>query len=266
MHKGKGKMEDIEKEKIYRLKKIKEQHKPMDYTKLKEHEKNWIREMYKKKEKKAVEMKKKMEELTKSYNVKFKSKKHRSIEENYQSERNVVRGELEKIQEKINRGKQYGLRQNVLSSTEKLKVNSEIREKFPTIAKSHQPKHMRNHMKWWFGRFGKSEWNKSVDVMNSPKIVELRNIKGNEYFQHFKNSNNSSENFTDSGEKRSKFKYRVGDEVRGVSSKFKIRASSVEGLRNVKPPIDYLREFRENRERSEQPPKAIHKGSIDSAA
>ena len=178
MYKGKGKYEDIDKEKAYRLRKIKERHKPMDYDKIRESGRAWIREMWKKKERKQKELKRQLDDLTSSYSIKYKSRQYLEYEKSYQEIRTVPHQLRSPTMVFLEKQKEYVQETDKIIEPQKQEIKKDLEKKFPSRGK--------NHTKWFFGRFGKQEWNKSVDIENSPKIVKLRNIKGNEYFEHFK--------------------------------------------------------------------------------
>lgn len=175
MYKGKGKCEDIEREKAYRLRKIKKRCSPLDWEAIRAHEKFFLSEVYNQKERKANELDFQMKELQKSYDVKFKSKHYSDLQKNYKNERNSV--SVKREAQKLNRdnAKKFAGRYTVLNQCAKERLENRIKEKFPTEAGQHTD--------WFFGRFGKEQMSKSVEIENNGTINKVRYEKGNEYFQ-----------------------------------------------------------------------------------
>jgi hypothetical protein len=173
MHKGKGTYKDIQAEKDWRLKQIKKAHQPIDYIQLKEHEKSWIAEVYSKKEIHAQKMKEKMQESERSYKINFKSRSHIAIKDSYREIRDSFLNTRIETQAKIDNAKQLIQKQTKMSDVKKDRIRISVDQKFPPIGK--------NHTNWFYGRFGKAQYSKSVDYENSKKLVSLRYQKGNEY-------------------------------------------------------------------------------------
>jgi hypothetical protein len=87
---GKGNMEDIAKEREFRLNRIRKLHKPMDYKKLKQHELSFMSEILTKRAKKKEEMAIKLKEQQQAYKVSYKSKLHNTFEKDYKGVRHGV--------------------------------------------------------------------------------------------------------------------------------------------------------------------------------
>lgn len=107
--KGKGKFEDIEKERAFILKNIKKQHKPMDYSKLRRQEKAYIRKQKEVRDKRKDEISKKVAEMEKGVVLpKFKSENYRKIKEAYSTDRKKL--EMKRLGMLTSRqnGKDYG--------------------------------------------------------------------------------------------------------------------------------------------------------------
>jgi hypothetical protein len=149
MHKGKGTYRDIQREKDWRLKKIKKAHKPMDYTQLKEHEKSFIAEVYSKKELHASKMKEKMQESERSYKIDFKSRSHIAIKDSYREIRESFVNSRIEIRQSIDNAKQLIEKQTKMSEEKKEKIQESVQKMFPSVGK--------RHAAWYYGRFGKVE-------------------------------------------------------------------------------------------------------------
>jgi hypothetical protein len=100
-----------------------------------------------------------MKELQKSYDVKFKSKHYSDLQKNYKNERNSV--SVKREAQKLNRdnAKKFAGRYTVLNQSAKERLEDRIKEKFPTEGGQHTD--------WFFGRFGKEQMSKSVEIENN---------------------------------------------------------------------------------------------------
>jgi hypothetical protein len=87
---GKGNIEDIAKEREFRLNRIRKLHKPMDYKKLKQHELSFMSEILTKRAKKKEEMAIRLKETEQAYKVSYKSKLHNTLEKDYKYVRHGV--------------------------------------------------------------------------------------------------------------------------------------------------------------------------------
>jgi hypothetical protein len=87
---GKGNIEDIAKEREFRLNRIRKLHKPMDYKKLKQHELSFMSEILTKRAKKKEEMAIRLKETEQAYKVSYKSKVHNTLEKDYKCVRHGV--------------------------------------------------------------------------------------------------------------------------------------------------------------------------------
>lgn len=106
--KGKGNIEDIAKEREWRLNRIKKLHKPMDYKKLKQHELSFMSQALTKKAKAKEEMMAKLKEREKSYKISYKSKVHNSLEKEYKGIRHGVQVKHDESQKHRVMSKKYG--------------------------------------------------------------------------------------------------------------------------------------------------------------
>ena len=174
MHKGKGKYEDIQAERNWRLKKIKQDHKPMNYDKLKEHEAKFKENLLLNKIRRQEELKKRAAELEENYQERYKSKTYTNIENSYHQDRNKILLQKEKGLEAHEAKKELG--------KEFLKSN------FPQLPKIPGPKrnsHLNNpvssleHAQMYYGRFGRNEFHKSVDLNAEPRYNINRDNVGN---------------------------------------------------------------------------------------
>jgi hypothetical protein len=123
-------------------------------------------------------MKLKMKELESSYRVDFKSKKYQERQQAYSKERHTMNNDRDNARNLLRKGKMYAKKAMELNTPDRAIVDQKVSNKFPMVG--------RNHTRWFFGRFGKQEWNKSVDSENAKKIVQLRYNKGQEYMNYSK--------------------------------------------------------------------------------
>jgi hypothetical protein len=135
-----------------------------------------LAEVYQKKERKAEELKLKMKELESNYKVDFKSKKYQEMQKNYSKERHTMNNDRDNARNLLRKGKMYAKKAMELNTPDRAIVDQKVSSKFPMVG--------RNHTRWFFGRFGNQEWNKSVDTENNKKIVQLRYSKGQEYLAY----------------------------------------------------------------------------------
>lgn len=171
--KGKGKFEDIEKERKYRLKKIKQLHEPIDYKKQKQHEVSFQAEMLTQKEKKKEELRKRVAELENSYTVKYKSKAYDSIEKGYVNDRKKL--DLEKVKHLQNRtvAKKYGEKIKELNFPENNDMEKILEQRFPKEGKGQK--------EWYYGRFGEKIWRDDVNRSANPTQINNRYNQGNDF-------------------------------------------------------------------------------------
>lgn len=169
-------MLDMEKAKA--LKSIKEQHRPLDFDKLKQHERSYMAEMYLKKEQKKEELTQNLKKLSKSYDVKYKSKKYNEIKDQYMFERNQTVNKKEDFKSLKNVAKKYAQKVTEQSGSDKLKLMTDMNTKFPDTGDG--------HTKWFYGRFAKNILEKSLDIDNNKKLPKQRKLKGQEYLNYSK--------------------------------------------------------------------------------
>jgi hypothetical protein len=179
MHKGKGTYADIQAEREWRLKKIKIERKPMNYDKLRKHEASFVQTLMENKERRQEELKKRCAELEKNYQERYKSKTYTNIESNYSSDRHKILHQKEKALDSLDAKKELG--------TKILKSN------FPALPKIPQSHLRRNsngnpvssleHANYFYGRFGRNEFHKSVDLSLAPSYQSTKNTHGNNFLQ-----------------------------------------------------------------------------------
>ena len=174
MHKAKKKYGNPSQETLTALRNIKQSHKPMDYDKLRSHDKTFLAEMYKKKEEKIHQMKVNMKKLESTYEIPYKSPTYLEFESNFPAQRHSVPIKLTQTKTLISKSRDYGNEQLKLPSLARQKIDQNLKKNFPAEGK--------NYVRWFFGRFGREEWNKSVELQNSSKLVKLRYAKGCENF------------------------------------------------------------------------------------
>jgi hypothetical protein len=179
MHKGKGKYEDIQAEREWRLKKIKIERKPMNYDKLRKHEASFVQTLMENKERRREELKKRCAELEKNYQERYKSKTYTNIESNYSSDRHKILLQKEKALDSLDAKKELG--------TKILKSNFPA---LPKIPQSHlrrnsngNPVNTLEHANYFYGRFGRNEFHKSVDLDAAPNYQINKYQQGNQFLQ-----------------------------------------------------------------------------------
>jgi hypothetical protein len=179
MHKGKGTYADIQAEREWRLKKIKIERKPMNYDKLRKHEASFVQTLTENKERRQEELKKRCAELEKNYQERYKSKTYTTIESNYSSDRHKILLQKEKALDSLYAKKELG--------TKILKSNFPA---LPKIPQSHlrrnsngNPVNTLEHANYFYGRFGRNEFHKSVDLSAAPSYQITKNTHGNQFLE-----------------------------------------------------------------------------------
>lgn len=153
-------MTDIEKEREWRLKRIKQERKPINFRKILKHEEEYLNkknEYQSQREERLKVARKEVEEKWKGFR---KSKKYVIAEDAYLP----------------NRFKEVHLKEEKLKYKERaieyLKTIDHMG--FPKIKKTF-PKDGDDHKKWWYGRFSQREISKSLDLTNNIGAQEKRN-------------------------------------------------------------------------------------------
>jgi hypothetical protein len=179
MHKGKGTYADIQAEREWRLKKIKIERKPMNYDKLRKHEASFVQTLMENKKRRQQELKKRCAELEKNYQERYKSKTYTTIESNYSSDRHKISLQKEKALDSLDAKKELG--------TKILKSNFPA---LPKIPQSHlrrnsngNPVNTLEHANYYYGRFGRNEFHKSVDLNAAPSYQITKNTHGNQFLE-----------------------------------------------------------------------------------
>ena len=158
---------------LKRLREIKLERRPIDFENLKKHEQTFLAESYQKKEKRTQEMKDQLNKLQSSYEIEFKSKRYKDHKKSYMGDRNYELKQKEKYAKTINIKNKYAKNAYEISSSERASQDQEVRERFPMIGK--------DHMRWYYGRFGKKEYFDSVNTTKSKNIHKIRHERGQEY-------------------------------------------------------------------------------------
>ena len=209
---------------LKRLREIKLERRPIDFENLKKHEQSFLAELYVKKEKRTQKMQDMIKNLQSSYEIDFKSKRYQDHEKNYMGERDCVLKQKEKYAKTMDIKKKYAKKAYEISNSERASQDQEVRERFPMIGK--------DHMRWFYGRFGKKEYLDNINVTKSKNINSIRYEKGQEYLDRCKELKMPQDKFLLKQQKRIEDQLesdRLGDR--------RLRAKS----------NDYLRSIRENR-------------------
>jgi hypothetical protein len=183
MYKGRGKYDDIDRERAWRLRKIKEEHKPIDYERLKQHEKSFLAEAMKNRERKKEELRKRIMDLEKSYKVSFKSQTHGKIKAGFSQQRNSVHLTRDHQQRNRDHSKQFAKKINEINFPK-------IDNLRATSNDARFPKQGHAHTQWFYGRFAIGEVRQNVDHTTAPNYNIKRNALGNDYLRYFQSISN----------------------------------------------------------------------------
>ena len=159
----------------FRLSKIKQMHKPMDYEKLKQHQKLYYKVMDNRKQKKKKELDDSLSQHQSAFKLKFKdkkSKKYKNLEKTYFKDIGLV--DREKEDYKKRQAASCDMAQNY---TKKF---------FPPVkdyGHKNFPKEGRRHYEWINGRFGAEEWYNHMNLQKELTKHKKTFEKGNEYFK-----------------------------------------------------------------------------------
>lgn len=175
---GKGNYDDIETERKYRLRKIKQLHKPIDYEKLSIHSKLFSKISQNRLKRKKKELKEQCKELESAYKEKMKdqkSKNYMDSEKTYYQERNSF---------DVKKKEDHKKREMSVDAANKF-----VKLYFPPInnaSEKHRskfPKEGKKHYEWLYGRFGTREWNSHIKEKKEMESNKIYNEKGNEYLK-----------------------------------------------------------------------------------
>lgn len=244
MAKGKGNFEDIQRERKWRLKKIKKEHLPIDYKKLREHELSFLAKIYEKKEKKKEEMKKNLIELEKNYQVAYKSKKYMQFRGSYSQDRNNVRISIDKSHKDREMSKKYGekIRELNLPAIEKGNMLEQLEQRFPKEGKGHDT--------WFYGRFGEKVWNRNKGIQKDSEIMKVRMERGNQCMEDNKKRMLSGDLLKEHLEKKEQ------EDLRRKNS-------YIEKNKNISKSIDYLKQMRKSTDMASNTPLNLRKAALD---
>lgn len=131
---GKGNIEDIAKEREFRLNRIRKLHKPMDYKKLKQHELSFMSAILTKRAKKKEEMAIKLKEQQQAYKVSYKSKLHNTFEKDYKGVRHGVQVLHDEHQKHRVMSKKYGEKikeMNMIQQGDTKQIQQILDNRFP---------------------------------------------------------------------------------------------------------------------------------------
>ena len=104
---------------LKRLREINLERRPIDFESLKKHEQTFLSKLYLNKEKRAKEMRDKLNELQSSYEIKFKSKRYKDHAKNYMGDRDYLIKQKEKYTKTMDITKKYAKKVCEITSSER---------------------------------------------------------------------------------------------------------------------------------------------------
>ena len=149
-----------------RLRELKKRCKPINYDKLREHEKKFLQEKKKRAKDKAEIMKKEQESIEKSYKIGYTSKLHDSYANGFIKDRHKKLLKHKADLGSLQKSKDYGIK-----ARETL-INKEETEK--ELEQKYEDNNSQKKMNWWHGRFGKIQHNQHKHIENDKNIINNR--------------------------------------------------------------------------------------------
>lgn len=172
----KGILGVLEKERMFKLRKIKQEHRPINAKAINKHQKSFLQKITSNKEKGRQQLREKVIEQEKTYKEQniYKSKIYDNVIDNF-SKGNPFDIQKQKIIDSKIFSEKFAKDVVTKRLPPKEERESNLLMKFPNKGSE--------HYKWFYGRFGNQEWSKSVDYGHRANYWQKNHDLGNSYMK-----------------------------------------------------------------------------------